>query len=156
MTAADVTLALCVVLAGLWSGLLLTVTTILHPMFRDMDGPAFAGTIQRFLTVARRSPTNWIVVFGLLLVPIAALVALPGGGTAFVLTALGLAACVAGPLLASNRLAEPNYAVMQAWDPGDPPPGWQAVRRRYFALNWLRAVLTWIAFALFGAAAYAA
>ena len=101
MTMADVMLALCVVLAGLWSGLLLAVTTLLHPMFRRMDGADFAHTIQRFLAVARRSPTNWIIVWGLLLAPTAALVALRDSSVAFVLTALGLAACVAGPLLLS-------------------------------------------------------
>ena len=78
------------VLAGLWSGLLLTLTTILHPMFRALDGPAFALEMRRFLPAARRSPTNWIIVIGLMLAPIGALVALRSGATTYTLTALGL------------------------------------------------------------------
>jgi hypothetical protein len=72
----------------------------------------------------------------------------------FVLTALGLAACVAGPLLTSRFLAEPNYEVMLGWDPDAVPANWTEVRGRYFAINWARAAATWVAFALFCAAAY--
>jgi hypothetical protein len=71
------------------------------------------------------------------------------GATPFVLTAIGLALTVAGPLLVSNRLAEPNYDVMLAWDPEAMPADWEARRRRYFTLNWVRALATWAAFALF-------
>ena len=90
-----------------------------------------------------------------MLAPIAALIALRSG-TPVRADALGLAACVAGPLLVSRLLAEPNYDVMLAWDPDAMPADWQAVRRRYFRLNWIRAAATWAAFALFWAAAYAA
>jgi len=154
MNSADVALSLCVVLAGLWSGLLLTLTTILHPMFRALDGSGFAQEMRRFLPVARRSPTNWIIVVGLVVAPIAALIALRAGTAGFVLTALGLVACVAGPLLVSRFLAEPNYEVMLAWDPDAMPANWRAIRRRYFRLNWIRAAATWTAFVLFAAAAY--
>jgi hypothetical protein len=152
----DLLLLLCVLLAGLWSGLLLTVTTLLHPMFRAMDGRRFALEMERFLPIAQRSPTNWILVVGLLLAPVASLVALRDGTTAFVLTAVGLAACVAGPLLVSRFLAEPNYAVILAWDPEAMPADWTRTRRLYFRLNWVRALATWSAFGLFAAAAYAA
>ena len=154
MTAADVALTLCVVLAGLWSGLLLTLTTILHPMFRALDGPGFAQEMRRFLPVARRSPTNWIIVLGLVAAPIAAVSALESGTAGFTLTALGLVACIAGPLLVSRLLAEPNYDVMLAWDPDAMPEHWEAVRRRYFRLNWIRGAAIWTAFMLFVTAAY--
>jgi hypothetical protein len=72
--------------------------------------------------------------------------------TALVLTAIGLAFTVAGPLLISNRLSEPNYDVMLGWNPDAMPQGWEARRRRYFALDWIRAVATWTAFGLFLAA----
>ena len=52
----------------------------------------------------------------------------------------------------SNRVAEPNYDVMLAWDPDAMPADWEAGRRRYFALNRVRAVATWGAFATFLAA----
>jgi hypothetical protein len=74
------------------------------------------------------------------------------GEAPFILTAIGLVLTVAGPLLVSNRLAEPNYDVMLAWDPTAMPADWEAKRRRYLALNWVRAATTWTAFALFLAA----
>jgi hypothetical protein len=86
--------------------------------------------------------------------PVAALIALGDdpGGTPFILTAVGLALTIAGPLLVSNRLAEPHYDAMLAWDPDAVPPGWEAGRRRYFALNWIRFAATLAAFGLFLAA----
>lgn len=39
---------------------------------------------------------------------------------------------VDGPLVVSNRLAEPNYDVMLAWDPEAMPADWEAGRRREF------------------------
>lgn len=153
---AEISLALSVVLAGLWSGLLLAVATLLHPMYAALDGGGFAAEVQRFLAVARHSPTNWVSVVGLLVVPTVALVALAEDptGAPFVLTALGLACTVAGPLLVSRLLAEPNYAVIRGWDPDAMPDGWQAARRRYFRWNWVRAGFTWAAFGLFLTAAY--
>ena len=68
------------------------------------------------------------------------------------LTAIGLALTVAGPLLVSSRLADPNYDVMLSWDPEALPDEWRARRRRYFALNWIRFVATLVAFGLFLAA----
>ena len=73
-------------------------------------------------------------------------------GAPFVLTTVGLRFTFAGPLLVSNRLAEPNYDVMLAWDPDSMPPTGRRARTRYFALNWIRAAATWAAFALFLAA----
>ena len=154
---AEIALGLSVVAAGLWSGLLLTVTTILHPLYGRQDAAGFAAEMHRFLPIARRSPTNHLLVIALLLAPVLALVGLwieQSVGAAFVLTSIGLAATVAGPLLVSRRLAEPNYAVILGWNPQHPPGDWKVARDRWFRHNWLRAALTWVAFALFLAAAY--
>jgi hypothetical protein len=154
MTVDGWALAASVVFAGLWSGLLAMLTLVMHPMLGAMNGREFARFLRAFLPTARRAPFNYVEVIGMVLAPIVALVALvddPGGG-AFVLTAIGLTFTIAGPLLVSNRLAEPNYDVMLAWDPEAMPPDWEAGRRRYFALNWIRAGATWTAFALFLAA----
>lgn len=67
-------LGLSLVFAGLWSGLLLTLTTILHPMFAAQDGGGFAADLRRFLPIARRSPTNYVLVIGLVTAPAAALI----------------------------------------------------------------------------------
>lgn len=153
---ADIGLGLAVVSAGLWSGLLLTLTTILHPIYAAEDGTGFADQLRRFLPVARRSPTNYVLVAGLVIGPVIALVGLisESSGAPLVLTVVGLGLTVAGPLLVSSRLAEPNYDVILGWDPRAVPDDWGVARRRYFTLNWVRAACTWVAFALFLAAAY--
>jgi len=154
VSVADWALLASVVFAGLWSGLLAMLTLILHPMLAGMDGSGFARFLGAFLPIARRSWFNYAEVLGMLAAPIVALAALAEhpSGARFVLTAVGLALTVAGPLLVSNRLAEPNYDRILAWDPAAPPPDWQAERHRYFTLNWVRAGATWTAFALFLAA----
>jgi hypothetical protein len=154
---ADIGLGLSVVATALWSGLLLTLTTILHPMFAPRDAAGFVEDMRRFLPIARRSPTNYVLVVVLVCSPVVALVGLRGeaGGVPFVLTAIGLAAVVAGPLLMSRLLAEPNYAVILGWDPAAVPEDWQVARGRYFRLNWVRGALTWLALTLFVIATYA-
>jgi hypothetical protein len=152
----EIGLGLSIVCAGLWSGLLLTLTTILHPMFGTRDGGGFAADLGRFLPIARTSPTNYLLVTGLVVAPAVALVGLwdERGSAPFVLTAVGLALTVTGPLLVSRLAAEPNYEVILAWDPAAVPADWRAVRRRWLAHNWIRGALTWTAFAAFLAAGY--
>jgi hypothetical protein len=36
-----------------------------------------------------------------------------------------------------------------SWDADALPSDWQAVRKRYFAINWIQLAVTWSAFALF-------
>jgi uncharacterized membrane protein len=143
-----------VVFSGLWSGLLAMLTLVMHPMIARMEGPEFARFLRAFLPTARHAPFNYIAIVGMVVAPVIALVGLADdpGEAPFILTAIGLVLTVAGPLVVSNRLAEPNYEVMLAWDPAAPPADWEAKRRRYFALNWIRAAATWTAFALFLAA----
>jgi hypothetical protein len=153
---ADIGLGLSVITTALWSGLLLTVATILHPMFAPRSAAGFTEDMRRFLPVARSSPTNYVLVVALLVSPVVALVGLRSepGSAPFVLTAAGLAATLAGPLVMSRRLAEPNYAVILSWDPEAVPADWRTARARYFRWNWVRAALTWTALVLFSAAAY--
>jgi hypothetical protein len=126
------------------------LTLILHPMMAEMDGPGFARFLRGFLPTARKAPFNYVCVIGLVVAPVVALFDVDEA--ALVLTAIGLALTVAGPLLISNRLSEPNYDVMLSWNPDAMPQDWEARRRRYFALDWIRAVATWTAFGLFLAA----
>ena len=152
----EIGLGLAVVCAGLWSGLLLTLTTILHPMYAALDGRGFASDLGRFLPIARRSPTNYVLIGGLMVGPALALIGLRDdpSGVPFVLTAIGLALTVIGPVLISRYAAEPNYDVILGWNPAALPADWRIFRARYFALNWIRGVFTWTAFALFLAASY--
>jgi hypothetical protein len=148
---AAIGLLAAVVATALWSGLLLMLTTVLHPVYADRDAAAFALGLQRFLPVAQRSPTNYGLVVAMVVTPVLALVGLRADPAAapFVLTALGLAVVVAGPLLTSRFGAEPNYRVILAWDPDAPPADWWDARARWLRLNWIRAAATWTALVLF-------
>lgn len=96
---------------------------IFHRVMSGMDGPGFARFLRAFLPVARKAPFNYL----------------------FVLRAVGLLLTFGGGLLVSNRLAEPNYDRMLAWDPDHMPQGWVATRH-YLTRNWIRATATWTAF----------
>lgn len=153
MTAEEWALIASVVFTGVFSGLYGMLNLIFHKVMSGMDGPEFARFLRRFLAVARKSAFNYIVVIGMIVAPAVALITMDdAGGTAFVLTAIGLAFTLIGNAAVSNRVAEPNYDRMLAWDPDRMPDDWEATRRYYFKLNWIRAVSTWIAFGLFLAA----
>jgi hypothetical protein len=142
-----------VAFVGLFSGLYGMLNLILHRVMGGMSGPDFARFLRSFLAVARKSPFNYVVVIGMVVAPAVALIATDdAGSTRFVLTAIGLVLTLGGNAVVSNRIAEPNYDRMLAWDPDRMPADWEAGRRYYFKLNWIRAVSTWTAFALFLAA----
>ena len=65
MPVEDWALLACVVIAGLWSGLLAMLTTILHPMLRGLDGAGFTRFLDAFLPLARKSVFNYAMVLGL-------------------------------------------------------------------------------------------
>jgi hypothetical protein len=148
---AGIALLATVVAVALWAGLLLMLTTILHPVYLGQDASGFAEGMSRFLPIARRSPTNDALIAGIVLGPVVALVGLAPGpvGAPLVLTAVGLALVVAGPLLTSRLGAEPDDDVVLAWDPAAPPPDWLTARARWVHLNRLRATATRIALVLF-------
>ena len=147
----DIALGVSVVAAGLWSGLLLMLTTILHPVYATQGPRGFAEAMRAFLPVARTSPTNTVLVALLVLAPAVALVGLRDQvtGAPFVLTAVGLAATVTGPVVVSRRWSEPNYDVMLSWEPEAVPDDWRVARARWLRANWVRAALTWFALACF-------
>ena len=101
--------------------------------------------------VARKAPTNYAAILGMIAFPIWALIVMRdrAGEAPFVLAAVGLALVITDPLLISNRLSEPDDDRILAWDPAGPPPGWERIRSCYFVLNWIRAGITWTAFVLF-------
>jgi hypothetical protein len=153
MTVDEWALVASVVFTGLFSGLYGMLNTIFHKVMGAMDGPEFARFLGAFLPVARRAPFNYIVVIGMIVAPAVALIATDdAGSTPFVLTAIGLALTLGGNAAVSNRIAEPNYDRMLAWDPDHMPGDWEMVRSYYFKLNWIRAAATWTAFGLFLAA----
>jgi hypothetical protein len=70
-----------VVFVGLFSGLYGMLTLILHQVMGAMNGPEFARFLRRFLTVARKSPFNYVVVIGMVLAPAVALIATDDAGS---------------------------------------------------------------------------
>jgi hypothetical protein len=149
-------LCFTIVAAGLWSGLLLTITTILHPMFASQPAEGMRHDLGRFLPIARRSPTNYILVVALMIAPIVTLFALWDSSVdaPFVLTAAGATLTLTGAFGISRFAAEPNYDVILADDTPSSPQRWATARHRYFLLNWVRAGFTWAALACFVSAAY--
>jgi hypothetical protein len=150
MTFEELSLAASVVFAGLWSGLLGTLTTILHPMLAAMDGRDFRNFMGGWLRFARKAWFNYVCALGMAIAPIVALVALWGDWSSapFVLTAIALALVIVGVYVVSNVWKEPHYDLMLAWDAEAMPEAWEAGRQRYFAINWIQAVATWTVFGL--------
>jgi hypothetical protein len=149
-------LCLTVAAAGLWSGLLLTITTVLHPMFSGRDLPGFVEDLGRFLPIARRAPVNYVLVVALVIAPAGAMAALwdTRFSAPFVLTTIGFVLTFVGAFAMSRFLAEPNYDTILSWRPSRPEAELRVAQRRYFALNWARGGLVWAAFCCFVAATY--
>ena len=63
MTLEEWALIASVVFTGLFSGLYSMLNLIFHQVMGAMDGPEFARFLRRFLTVARRSPFNYVVLW---------------------------------------------------------------------------------------------
>jgi hypothetical protein len=154
MTAEEWALAASAFFAGLGSGLLGMLSTIMRPMLQAMDGRDFRNFMGAFLRFAEKS---WGRVFNFawslgmgIGPPIVALVLLwdDPGSPSFVLTAIGLG-IVLGIWLVSNVWKTPTYNLILSWDPNAMPPDWEAGRRRYFTINWIQMVVTWAAFVLF-------
>jgi len=104
MSGEEWALAAAVVFSGLWSGLLATLTLLMHPMLKAMDGRDFENFMRAFLRVGRKSWFNYACALGMAIAPIIALVILwdDRGSTSFVLTAIGLAFVVFGVYVVSN------------------------------------------------------
>ena len=157
MTAEEWALAATAFFSGLASGLFGMLCAIIRPMQAAMDGPEFRTFMEAFLRYADNGLGKvynlaWAVVMGI--GPIVVLVLLwdDPGSTSFILTAIGLGLVLLGIWLVSNVWKTPTYNVILSWDPEAMPADWEAVRRRYFAINWIQLVTTWTAFGLFLAA----
>lgn len=157
MTGEEWALAVSAFFAGLASGLLGMLCTIMRPMLAAMDGRAFRNFMEAFLRYADNGVGKlynlaWALVP--VLVPIIALIMLwdEPGSASFILTAVGLGIVLVGIWLVSNVWKTPTYKVILSWDPDALPADWEAGRQRYFTINWIQLVSTWSAFALFLAA----
>ena len=157
MTGEGWALAVSAFFAGLASGLLGMLCTIMRPMLAAMDGRGFRNFMEAFLRyadsgVGKLYNLAWALVP--VLVPIIALILLwdDPGSASFILTAIGLGIMLVGIWLVSNVWKTPTYKVILSWDPDSLPADWEAGRQRYFTINWIQLVSTWSAFALFLAA----
>ena len=154
MTGEEWALGAAVFFAGLASGLLGMLSTIMRPILAAMDGRDFRNFMEAFLRYADNGlgkVFNYAWSTGMTIGPVIALVFLwdDPGSTSFVLTAIGLGIVIVGVLIVSNVWKTPTYNVILSWDAEALPSDWQAVRNRYFTINWIQLVVTWAAFALF-------
>jgi hypothetical protein len=154
VTGEEWALAATIFFTGLAPGLLGMLSTIMRPMLAAMDGPEFRNFMETFLRYADNGlgkVFNYAWSLGMGIGPIVALVFLwdDPGSTSFVLTAIGLGVVLVGVWILSNVWKTPTYNVILAWDPKDMPADWEAVRRRYFTINWIQFATTWGALALF-------
>jgi hypothetical protein len=154
MTGEEWALAATVYCSGLGAGFLGGLATIIRPMQAAMDGRGFRSFIEALLPVAKHGVGgvfNFVWSGATFLLAILALVLLwdDPGSTSFVLTAIGLAVVLVGVIIVSNVWKTPTYKMILALNPDDLPPDWEAVRRRYFAINWLQFAANGVAFALF-------
>jgi uncharacterized membrane protein len=146
-------LVVAAVASGLFTGLLMAMTTVVQGMLNQLVFATYAKVMQGIIVEGRKS----FVVKLLLLVPIAcAPVALyflydrddVRATTAWVMGGLGL--FFAGPLLVSRYLNEPWYDKIMAWNAeGDTVADWQSERSVWFRLNLLRLSLSGMAFVAF-------
>ena len=125
----------------------------MRPMLAAMDGRGFRTFMEGFLRYtdhSRGKAFNYAWSLGMFIGPIVALVLLwdDPGSTSFVLTAIALGVVILGVYVVSNDWKEPLYKVILGWDPEALPADWEAVRRRYFAINWIQLAVTWAVFAL--------
>lgn len=154
MTSEEWALAVTVILTGLAAGFLGALCAIIRPMQAAMDGRGFRTFMETFLRYADNGlgrVFNLAWAFVPVVGSIVALVLLwdDPGSTSFILTAIGLGIVLVGIWLVSNVWKTPTYKMILALDPEAISPDWQAVRQRYFTINWLQLVTTWGAFALF-------
>jgi hypothetical protein len=153
MTGEELVLAATVFCAGLAAGLLGMLCTIMRPMLAAMDGREFRTFMDGFLRFAAHSwgrAFNYLWSLGMTIGPAVALVLLgdDAGSTSFILTAISLAIVVVGVLVISNAWKTPTYNTILGWDPEALPEDWEAVRQRYFTINWIQMATTWSVFAL--------
>jgi uncharacterized membrane protein len=155
VTLAHVSLALAVLSAGLFTGLLMTVLFFFERALKDLSGSEFALVMQRFLKITRTHPLNYGMVLVSGFAPIAVLVMLREnpGSPAFVLTTVGLLAFWCGSILPSTFFAQPLYGVFMSWEINAPPKDWREARDRYFRLNVVRGLGSAVAFVCFVIAA---
>ena len=153
MTGEEWALAASAFFSGLASGLLGMLSTIMRPMLAAMDGRDFREFMEAFLQFAGHSwgkLYNYAWSLGMTLGPAVALVLLADdpGSTSFILTAIALAIVIVGVLVVSNAWKTPTYNVILGWDPEAVPADWEAGRQRYFVINWIQLVTTWVVFIL--------
>jgi hypothetical protein len=154
MTAEEWALVASSFFSGLAAGFLGGLCMIIRPMQAAMTGQEFRTFMERFLQYASNGSGKWFNYAWSGVTTIASIVALvllfdDPGSTSFVLTAIALGVWVVGILVVSNVWKTPTYKLILAGGPEALPADWEAVRQRYFTINWLQLATTWAAFALF-------
>jgi hypothetical protein len=153
VTGEEFVLATSAFFTGLASGLLGMLSAIMRPLLAAREGRDFRQFMEEFLRYAGNGwgkAYNYAWSLVMTLGPAAALVLLADdpGSTPFILTAIALVLVIGGILVVSNAWKTPTYNLILGWDPDALPADWEAGRQRYFLINAIQLVVTWVVFAL--------
>ncbi len=152
--AAALLLSLASIGAGLFSGFVVAMASVVQAMLDDLNCTEYTCVMQRIIARGRESVVVKVLLLGKLLVGVVAMVlAWPQRGV-FVLALVGWVVFFVGALLVSRQMAEPLYDIVMSWDVQAPPPDWEHYRRRWHQINWISSGAAFVAFCLFGAAAH--
>ncbi|AEH09720.1 MULTISPECIES: anthrone oxygenase family protein [Protofrankia] len=144
------TIAVAVVIgAGLLAGALFAVEKAVVPYFASLPAGRYVPTLT-FLDSRFDPFMPWLARVKALLT-VAAIVAASSTASQ-VLFGAGLL-CTIGVGIVSESVNVVLNRRIRAWDPGHPPPNWEAVRRRWAWGNRLRFALAVVGLALDSAAA---
>lgn len=151
MTTLQLTIGICVITTGLFTGLLLTILAIFQQVLKSLSASEFTLVMHRFLKVARRSPVTIFLMLTSILTPVVALIMESDnvGSPLFNLILVGLGVFVVGVFLGSRLFAEPLYDSFLSWTIETQPANWQESRDQWFRVNLIRGAASGIAFILF-------
>lgn len=143
---------LCV---GLFSGLLFTLISIVHPMLSTLSAAEGSLFMQRFIKFAHKNPFFTVLTFFSVLLPLILLVLAPfqrefsGGIAALIFILIGWLLFLTGVIILTQRSNAPLYESISRWNSEDPAPDWQQAQREWHRLNRIRASAAGVALLLF-------
>ncbi|MGF1505994.1 MAG: anthrone oxygenase family protein [Anaerolineae bacterium] len=149
-----IALAVSVLAAGLFSGLMFTLIFLMQLKWDRQTAAEYFTDIQPFLEVGKGNRVIALVLFVGLLAPIPALLGTgdlqTGAVTLLILT--GMIIFGLGALGVTVVLNLPTYHAIMSLNPQSPDDSWQTLKQRFFRLNLMRFIASFVALLLFVAA----
>ncbi|HBB35537.1 MAG TPA: DUF1772 domain-containing protein [Cyanobacteria bacterium UBA8803] len=144
-------LGIATISTGLFTGLLLTMLLIFQPILNQLSATEYVEVMQRFLSVARRSPLNVTLMVTSILAPLPTLFGFyqSSNWLGFRLASMGITIFFVGMFLVSRFLNEPLYDQILGWTSKTLPIDWQAVLQQWYILNIVRVCASGSSFVIF-------